>query len=325
MENSLGEFKAQSNETNRALNSILQAITSNATNGQGEIGIGLTDNLTSLRGRGMPLGMFMRDTRRFGFSPTHVERVERGRDLSTRANLDKEFDEEGAPFTSNSFEGLDVQDVGSKDKFADSEEREVMTFAMGAICLDESWGRSPLVWGVRNASTGFQQRQWVPGNPVADEDWDTMRCELMARFILEAQRISRFKHGLTKQIRDELVLFNAQSLSKILDREAVAEVRAQRDVVEDIRPGYIVQFKVEVPENKRRVSTVKGIVIARRNAGLNTTFRIRRLVAGVGVESLYHLYSPNIKELKVLNKKSVRRAKLYYLRDKMNALKKSTK
>nr|GLL35750.1 hypothetical protein DM860_016092 [Ipomoea trifida] len=78
----------------------------------------------------------------------------------------------------------------------------------------------------------------------------------------------------------------------------------------------------EIPENKRRVSIIKGIVIARRNAGLNTTFRLRRLVAGVGVESLFHLYSPNIKEVKVVDKKKVRRAKLYYLRDRMNALKK---
>ncbi|KAE8686230.1 50S ribosomal protein L19-2 [Hibiscus syriacus] len=93
----------------------------------------------------------------------------------------------------------------------------------------------------------------------------------------------------------------------------------QRDVPE-IKPGYIVQLKVEVPENKRRLSTIKGIVIARRNAGLNTTFRIRRMVAGVGVESLFPLYSPNIKEIKVLDKKKVRRAKLYYLRNKMNAL-----
>jgi ribosomal protein L19 len=44
-----------------------------------------------------------------------------------------------------------------------------------------------------------------------------------------------------------------------------------------------------VPENKRRVSIVKGVVIARRNAGLNSTFRIRRLVAGVGVESMFPL------------------------------------
>lgn len=111
----------------------------------------------------------------------------------------------------------------------------------------------------------------------------------------------------------------AGHIMQILDKEAVEEVKGQREIP-DIKPGNIVQLKVEVPENKRRVSTIKGIVIARRNAGLNTTFRIRRMVAGVGVESLFPLYSPNIKEIKVLDKKKVRRAKLYYLRNKMNAL-----
>ncbi|VVB14157.1 unnamed protein product [Arabis nemorensis] len=113
----------------------------------------------------------------------------------------------------------------------------------------------------------------------------------------------------------------AKHIMQIIDKEAVEEVRTHREIP-DIRPGYIVQLKVEVPENKRRVSIVKGIVIARRNAGLNSTFRIRRLVAGVGVESMFLLYSPNLREIKVLDKKRVRRAKLYYLRDKMNALKK---
>ncbi|KAL5697720.1 hypothetical protein ACHQM5_028837 [Ranunculus cassubicifolius] len=119
----------------------------------------------------------------------------------------------------------------------------------------------------------------------------------------------------------------ARNIMQILDREAVQEVKENREVareIADIKPGYIIQLKVEVPENKRRVSTLKGIVIARRNAGLHSTFRIRRLVAGVGVESVFPLYSPNIKELKILEKKKVRRAKLYYLRDKMNALKKQT-
>jgi ribosomal protein L19 len=108
---------------------------------------------------------------------------------------------------------------------------------------------------------------------------------------------------------------------QIVDKEAVEEVRNLREIPE-IKPGYIVQLKVEVPENKRRVSIVKGVVIARRNAGLNSTFRIRRLVAGVGVESMFPLYSPNLREIKVVDKKKVRRAKLYYLRDKVNALKK---
>lgn len=53
--------------------------------------------------------------------------------------------------------------------------------------------------------------------------------------------------------------------------------------------AFLAMCEQEVPENKRRVSTLKGIVIARRNAGLNTTFRLRRLVAGVGIESLFPL------------------------------------
>ncbi|PRQ18367.1 putative ribosomal protein L19 [Rosa chinensis] len=73
----------------------------------------------------------------------------------------------------------------------------------------------------------------------------------------------------------------------------------------------------EVPENKRRLSIYKGIVISKQNAGIHTTFRIRRIIAGIGVEIVFPLYSPNIKELKVLSHRKVRRARLYYLRDKL--------
>ncbi|KAG5234184.1 50S ribosomal protein [Salix suchowensis] len=114
----------------------------------------------------------------------------------------------------------------------------------------------------------------------------------------------------------------ARHIMQILNKEAVEEVREKREIP-DIKPGYTVRLKVEVPENKRRVSTIIGTVIARRNAGIHTTFRLRRMVAGVGVESLLPLYSPNIKQIEVLDdKKKVRRAKLYYLRDRMKALKK---
>ncbi|KAF1001956.1 hypothetical protein AG4045_024913 [Apium graveolens] len=80
----------------------------------------------------------------------------------------------------------------------------------------------------------------------------------------------------------------ARNIMQILDQEAVEEVKAQREIPE-IKPGYIIQLKVETPENKRRISTFKGIVIARRNAGLNTTIRLRRLITGIGVKSLFPL------------------------------------
>lgn len=137
----------------------------------------------------------------------------------------------------------------------------------------------------------------------------------------DAQEASSSVSGVPPRIKFKRLDKTARHIMQILDKEAVEEVRNHREIP-DIRPGYIIQLKVEVPDNRRRVSILKGIVIARRNAGLNTTFRLRRLVAGVGVESLFPLYSPNIKEIKVLDKKKVRRAKLYYLRDKMNPLRK---
>ncbi|XP_024316209.1 50S ribosomal protein L19, chloroplastic isoform X2 [Brachypodium distachyon] len=80
----------------------------------------------------------------------------------------------------------------------------------------------------------------------------------------------------------------ARHIMNILNKEAVDKVRVER-AIPDVQPGCILQMRVQVPENKRRESTLKGIVIARRNAGINTTFRLRRLVAGVGVESVFPL------------------------------------
>uniref|UniRef100_A0A803LUG5 50S ribosomal protein L19, chloroplastic n=1 Tax=Chenopodium quinoa TaxID=63459 RepID=A0A803LUG5_CHEQI len=108
-------------------------------------------------------------------------------------------------------------------------------------------------------------------------------------------------------------------LPQILNKRAV-EASDELRPVPDIRTGDIVQIKLEVPENKRRLSVYKGIVISRQNAGIHTTIRTRRIVAGIGVEIVFPLYSPNIKEIKVVAHRKVRKARLYYLRDKLPRL-----
>lgn len=90
--------------------------------------------------------------------------------------------------------------------------------------------------------------------------------------------------------------------------------------IPDIRTGDIVEIKLEVPENRRRLSIYKGIVMSKQNAGVHTTIRIRRIIAGIGVEIVFPLYSPNIKEIKVVSHRKVRRARLYYLREKLPRL-----
>uniref|UniRef100_A0A803L5L3 Uncharacterized protein n=1 Tax=Chenopodium quinoa TaxID=63459 RepID=A0A803L5L3_CHEQI len=112
---------------------------------------------------------------------------------------------------------------------------------------------------------------------------------------------------------------SAESEAAILNKRAV-EASDELRPVPDIRTGDIVQIKLEVPENKRRLSVYKGIVISRQNAGIHTTIRTRRIVAGIGVEIVFPLYSPNIKEIKVVAHRKVRKARLYYLRDKLPRL-----
>ncbi|KAG9144342.1 hypothetical protein Leryth_022332 [Lithospermum erythrorhizon] len=105
----------------------------------------------------------------------------------------------------------------------------------------------------------------------------------------------------------------------ILNKKAV-EASDEIRRTPDIRVGDVVQIKLEVPENKRRLSVYKGIVMSKQNAGIHTTIRIRRIIAGIGVEIVFPVYSPNIKELQVLSHRKVRRARLYYLRDKLPRL-----
>ncbi|KAK2987652.1 hypothetical protein RJ640_012931, partial [Escallonia rubra] len=93
----------------------------------------------------------------------------------------------------------------------------------------------------------------------------------------------------------------------ILNKRAIEASDEQRPIP-DLRTGDIVEIKLEVPENRRRLSIYKGIVISRQNAGIHTTIRIRRIIAGIGVEIVFPIYSPNIKEIKLVKHRKVRRA-----------------
>ncbi|CAK9184986.1 unnamed protein product [Ilex paraguariensis] len=105
----------------------------------------------------------------------------------------------------------------------------------------------------------------------------------------------------------------------ILNKRAIEASDKERPTP-DLRTGDIVEIKLEVPENRRRLSIYKGIVISKQNSGIHTTIRIRRIIAGIGVEIVFPIYSPNIKEIKVVKHRKVRRARLYYLRDKLPRL-----
>jgi large subunit ribosomal protein L19 len=77
----------------------------------------------------------------------------------------------------------------------------------------------------------------------------------------------------------------------------------------------VVQVKV-VEGNRERTQAFEGVVIARRNRGLNSSFTVRKISHGEGVERVFQTYSPSIESIELKRRGNVRRAKLYYLRDR---------
>ncbi len=101
-----------------------------------------------------------------------------------------------------------------------------------------------------------------------------------------------------------------------LDKEQV-EVLAEQRPVPEFSQGDTVKVWVKVREGeKQRLQAYEGVVIARAGKGLNQNFTVRKISYGEGVERVFPLYSPNIDRIEILRRGRVRRAKLYYLRDR---------
>lgn len=101
------------------------------------------------------------------------------------------------------------------------------------------------------------------------------------------------------------------NIIQVLDKEQMAG-----KVLPDFGPGDTVVVQVKVKEGERvRVQSYEGIVIAKRNRGLNSAFTVRKISHGVGVERVFQSYSPVIESVEVKRRGDVRRAKLYYMRN----------
>ncbi|MGB7756011.1 MAG: 50S ribosomal protein L19 [Salinisphaera sp.] len=104
-------------------------------------------------------------------------------------------------------------------------------------------------------------------------------------------------------------------MSNIID-ELDAEQKSGKNIP-DFSAGDTVVVQVRVVEGDReRLQAFEGVVIAKRNRGLNSAFTVRKVSHGEGVERVFQTFSPGIAEIKVLRRGDVRRAKLYYLRER---------
>ena len=115
-----------------------------------------------------------------------------------------------------------------------------------------------------------------------------------------------------KKTSEKITKLNSADLIKEFENDQI-----KKDLPE-IYVGDTVKVGVKITEgNKQRVQPYEGVVIAKRHGGLNKTITVRRIFQGIGVERVFMLHSPQVASLKVERRGKVRRAKLFYLRDRV--------
>ncbi len=101
-----------------------------------------------------------------------------------------------------------------------------------------------------------------------------------------------------------------------INKAAIQKITANKKIT-DFSPGDTIKVGVKIVEGKRaRIQYFEGVCIAKKNRNLNSSFTVRKISFGEGVERTFALYSPNVDSIKVIRSGKVRRAKLYYLRDR---------
>ena len=101
-----------------------------------------------------------------------------------------------------------------------------------------------------------------------------------------------------------------------INKAAIKKIVANKKIT-DFSPGDTIKVGVKIVEGKReRIQFFEGVCIAKKNRDINSSFTVRKISFGEGVERTFALYSPNVDSIKVIRSGKVRRAKLYYLRDR---------
>ncbi len=105
---------------------------------------------------------------------------------------------------------------------------------------------------------------------------------------------------------------HAQEIIRSIEAEQIKNNLPEIHIGDTVRVGVLIQ-----EGNKERTQPYEGTVIAKRNSGISQTITVRKVFQGVGVERVFLLHSPRIESIKIIRRGKVRRAKLYYLRDRV--------
>jgi large subunit ribosomal protein L19 len=110
-----------------------------------------------------------------------------------------------------------------------------------------------------------------------------------------------------------------------MDAIKTIETKQMKDDLSDFKPGDTVKVHFKIVEGAtERIQVFEGLCIQRKNSGLRATFTIRKISYGVGVERVFPVHSPRVQRVEMVRKGRVRRAKLYYIRDRVGKAAKVT-
>ena len=149
----------------------------------------------------------------------------------------------------------------------------------------------------------------------------------------ESKEISKSEASKTNKVEESTEPLKDETTKKTSKKESKPEVskkicaenlirefefQQQKNKLPEIYVGDTVRVGVRISEgNKERVQPYEGVVIAKRHGGLNETITVRRIFQGIGVERIFMLHSPQVSSIKVERRGKVRRAKLFYLRERV--------
>ena len=137
----------------------------------------------------------------------------------------------------------------------------------------------------------------------------------------DPENINTVDEKATNKVGDEVKKVSANSVKEEKSSFNLIEEFENSQLKKEIPEIYVgdtVKVGVKITEgNKERVQPYEGVVISKRHGGLNKTITVRRIFQGIGVERIFMLHSPQVASLKVERRGKVRRAKLFYLRDRV--------
>ncbi len=150
---------------------------------------------------------------------------------------------------------------------------------------------------------------------VEETELDQVKSEVPASTQMDTESQQTVEETELDQVKSEVSAPIKMKIQQIVEEIELDQLKSGLPVIsigDTVKVGVLIQ-----EGNKQRVQPYEGTLIAQHRAGMNSTITVRRIFQGVGVERVFTLHSPSLKNIEITRRAKVRKAKLYYLRDRV--------